>query len=741
MSPPWTGLFDMTPFLVPEEQRELNAREERKKELRKSIVERLAKEPKPVVKITYENEQALIDIGGKKHLPLIYNASGYWAPDNPGFIKQVENFRKAGFHLYGLEPRLTKYWKPDGSIDFSAIDNFLESAVMMTQEGYIMFDIVAHEPPRWWLDKYPEELIDYANGGINPKAYDTIDRVRAPSYASEIWRRDFCDLVRKIVQHIEASPYSKRVFAYRIDYGVYCEWHYYGMEQGMPDTSKPMTEAFRKWLENAYKGDVAALRNAWNDTTVTFQNATVPDKAARSHTGAGILRDHKANRQAIDYLTCMGQVVKDCLLLVNKTAKEACGNRALLGNYCGYFFGMAYPAEGWHLANDEILDSPYVDFQVSPQCYGSLMRSIGEPQSARMLAEAYRRRGKLAIIEADTRTHVQDKAFGHTFVDTPAQSVSVLSRDFGQALALGCGIWYYDFGNIWYSDPLIVEMFAKLPGVRSRGGDFGSASEVVYIGDYANIMYSNVVRRCSLYENTVTLFWRELSHTGVPCDAASFQDLASGKLKDYKVYIFPNLYYATPEQRQLVKKLQQRGAIILWFFAPGYLTPSGPSLEAMEDLTGFKLKIMDGKLDSYTTLLDGRKATSWHTCQLSPAIAIDDKDATIHGTNTLDGKTIPTFATKGNNILCTAAFLDRFELKKLFQSYSIHAFNDDPEAVVFANRSFITFHNKKAGEQTIHLPRKANVTMLYPVEKPICENKSEFSFEAPEDSTFIFKYE
>ena len=141
------------------------------------------------------------------------------------------------------------------------------------------------------------------------------------------------------------------------------------------------------------------------------------------------------------------------------------------------------------------------------------------------------------------------------------------------------------------------------------------------------------------------------------------------------------------------------------------------------------------------TLLDGRKATSWHTCQLSPAIAIDDKDATIHGTNTLDGKTIPTFATKGNNILCTAAFLDRFELKKLFQSYSIHAFNDDPEAVVFANRSFITFHNKKAGEQTIHLPRKANVTMLYPVEKPICENKSEFSFEAPEDSTFIFKYE
>ena len=179
------GLFDMAP--APRRKNSATQRrEERKKELRKSIVERLAKEPKPVVKITYENEQALIDIGGKKHLPLIYNASGYWAPDNPGFIKQVENFRKAGFHLYGLEPRLTKYWKPDGSIDFSAIDNFLESAVMMTQEGYIMFDIVAHEPPRWWLDKYPEELIDYANGGINPKAYDTIDRVIGTSYASEI---------------------------------------------------------------------------------------------------------------------------------------------------------------------------------------------------------------------------------------------------------------------------------------------------------------------------------------------------------------------------------------------------------------------------------------------------------------------------------------------------------------------------------------------------------------------------
>jgi hypothetical protein len=39
-----------------------------------------------------------------------------------------------------------------------------------------------------------------------------------------------------------------------------------------------------------------------------------------------------------------------------------------------------------------------------------------------------------------------------------------------------------------------------------------------------------------------------LGHAGVPFDSASIVDLASGKLKDYKVYVFCNLHLRTPSE-------------------------------------------------------------------------------------------------------------------------------------------------------------------------------------------------
>jgi hypothetical protein len=46
---------------------------------------------------------------------------------------------------------------------------------------------------------------------------------------------------------------------------------------------------------------------------------------------------------------------------------------------------------------------------------------------------------------------------------------------------------------------------------------------------------------------------------GTPFDTASTADLASGRLKDYKVYIFCNLHFHTPEKDRLVAGLRARG--------------------------------------------------------------------------------------------------------------------------------------------------------------------------------------
>ena len=46
-------------------------------------------------------------------------------------------------------------------------------------------------------------------------------------------------------------------------------------------------------------------------------------------------------------------------------------------------------------------------------------------------------------------------------------------------------------------------------------------------------------------------------------DTASVADVASGKLKDYKMYFFCNLHHKTPEKERLVAKLRGKGRKVL----------------------------------------------------------------------------------------------------------------------------------------------------------------------------------
>ncbi len=334
------------------------------------------------------------------------------------------------------------------------------------------------------------------------------------------------------------------------------------MARNMPDNGKAMTAAFRRWLEREYKGDVMALRRAWNRPDVTFATAEVPAKEERLRTSAGMLRDPVKDRPTIDYLRCHSEQVRDCLFAFNRAAKEACGGRALLGNYCGYFFEMPFPAEGWHLENEAILDSPYVDFQVSPFPYQTVARGGGNGQYARRLLEATRRRGKLALMEADTRTTLTVSPGCHLHSKSRAEDIALLARDFASTLCWGCGFWYYDFGQGWYDAPEFNELFGKIFPIRREITDCRSIAEVLVVGDYESVLLTNAGSSRFNDERTSGLV-QALGHTGVPFDSASVVDLASGKLKDYKVYIFCNLHWMTPEKERLLTDLRAKGNVVV----------------------------------------------------------------------------------------------------------------------------------------------------------------------------------
>ena len=328
----------MTALLTPNDKARHEAWKRKDRELAAGILERLSHERKPSCRIVYERGKPMFDIGGRLYETMYYNTSENWNDHNFKLKEQVGYFRDAGIHVYGIGYKTADIWKPDGSIDFQKVYDRLLDALMDDPDAYFMYCIATDNPPKWWCKAHPEEITGYANGTPDFECNVEIKNIAAPSMASKLWMKDVADFQRRMVEWLEASPFASRIFAYRTDYGVHHEWHYYGMTEYMPDNSLPMTIAFRNWLRENYKDDVSALRRAWHDETVAFETANVPPPADRNRTSAGILRDPAKDRPSVDYQRCHAQVVRICLLNSNRTIKEACGGyvpRPYIARYGG----------------------------------------------------------------------------------------------------------------------------------------------------------------------------------------------------------------------------------------------------------------------------------------------------------------------------------------------------------------------------------------------------------------------
>lgn len=87
-------------------------------------------------------------------------------------------------------------------------------------------------------------------------------------------------------------------------------------------------------------------------------------------------------------------------------------------------------------------------------------------------------------------------------------------------------------------------------------------AEVLVVGDFESVLYTNADSALFCHERTSGLVYA-LGHTGVPFDSASIADVASGRLKDYKLYIFCNLHHMTPEKERVIAKLRAKGKAVL----------------------------------------------------------------------------------------------------------------------------------------------------------------------------------
>lgn len=692
------------------------------------------------------------------------------APDGYLLAECARQYAAAGVHFHtfdvGTVGASPEWCGPGagraGQHDFASLGGRLGRLLDADPEARFHLRIHLEMPP-WWRSLHPGECELLSDG-----------RRMAQSYASLSWRGQATEFLEALVARVRDEGLEDRVFAYQVGAGGTGEWvkGEGSMGSACGDYSAPMREQFGEWLRDTYAGDRAALRAAWAAPDADFDTAVVPPAERQLATTRGSFRDPRRERDVVDYFRCLANLCADLVRDFCATVKRAAGGRALAGAFYGYlmelswnsgFFGegvespySTYQRSG-HLGLARVLESPDVDFLVSPYSYG--FRGIGGHGPSMIPTGSARLHGKLVVVEDDTRTRLSTHDhpnYGKT--EKTAHTVAVLKRNFACALCHGHGIWWLaassptsphiDLAQEPAFRPLIAR-FQEL-GSWALRLDRAPQAQVAVLLDDESFLYESLHNDLDLPSIFQQRLWG-LPRMGAPVDTYLLGDLLAGRLPPYKLYVFLNPFRLDASRRKaLARELRREGRVALWIYAPGYLD-EGPSLEAMQDLTGFQFAESPTPWGPLAHVTDFShpitrglpQELSWGTnSRLAPVFHLDDPEARILGHVVYSqGRCVPGLAVKGfaewSSVYSAAPNLPAPLLRGIARYAGAHLYNEEGD-VLYATRDLLAVHTTSGGRRVFRLPRRVETVTDLLEPREVARDTDRFEVQLEAASTALY---
>jgi len=571
----------------------------------------------------------------------------------------ISNFYGAGIRLFQADLWLEQLWSEDGKFDISPARKQIAGIRDACPDAGVIFRFHV-TAPRWWKQRHPEEWVQYAETGYEDEDSTGLLRileddnyaVRRVSLASELWKQESGEAVTKVLRALAATPEGNALAGIQVADGIYGEWHNWGFYRHEPDTSGPMTRAFRVWLKRQYGSD-EGLRKAWNQTDVTLETVRAPSVEERQ-TRSGIVRDPAKERKVIDYYACMHQVVADRILFYARLVKETWPRPIVTGTFYGYYFStFGRQAAGGHLELMRILDSPFIDYLAGPQAYEPESTKPGDPYRSRSLIATVRLHGKLWLDEMDNEPTIPiPRDSKHDLI--LRNGIANVRRNLLFTFSKGMGLWFYDFGvggvdldgfrynqrgsrGFWDHPAIMKEIrsLRQLFDARMQE-EYRSEADVLFVYDTqsiyhtASLLKSDPVTGVLIDYNTLNAF-----KSGVVFDPVHIDDLERIDLTPYRVVVFGNTFLLNDRQRRFIKDaVAKDDRTLVWFFAPGYSDGSSLNARHVSEVTGITLKSASVPASPSIELQFGGDSTAAYRISetpVAPLFAVHDAQAETFG--------------------------------------------------------------------------------------------------------------
>lgn len=686
-----------------------------------------------------QNGARILNIGGKNYFPLSLSPAA--KRGNRKLFSNVRDFAAAGVDLINLGVPVEQCWKGIGKYDFKPLDERARTILAANPKARLMAWIMLRPPVSWFSKQFPDEIEQSRQG-------DEMNRnVGGGPLGSDFWLDQSDAFLAALVEYIERSPYADRVFGYLPAGGESGEWYWPGGVYQMVVGFSPATrKSFRSWLRNTYRNDPTALCLAWNRTSLDFGNAEVPSAEIREKMDyPDDFLDIRNRRDVLDFRKYMCDRTLMAIRRAAKIIKQKSAGKKLVFLYNGYSFNPT-PKKLYNsglLISEGVLKTPEIDVIVTPLDY-SERRWKQYGACVNPWAASAALNGKLSWQEDDPRTHFCLTAAASR-TESAAETTETFKRDIGLALTKNTGNWWLLFEPHWCHDELTMSTVAASQRIVDEALKHNRkpAAQAAFFWDESSIYHLNRVKG-RFFLDFASLAYRGSFQMGAPADFYLSGDLCNPHLPDYKLYVMLNFFKVSePVRKAIEAKAKRNNAVVVWCYAPGYLTDSGRSVSSMEKLTGIRLREIPGRIQCALTITDRKHPITrfvqkkGNQYSAAPAFAVDDPSARILG----KANGIPALAVREFpqwRSVYSLLPLDTELLTGLCDYAGIHVYSRDRN-FLSVNQGYLMLHTKTPRPTKIKLPGKYDVIELYSGTR--ISSVSDFSVHVPSGTTLIYRLE
>ncbi|MCC6694283.1 MAG: hypothetical protein IT365_01505 [Candidatus Hydrogenedentes bacterium] len=529
--------------------------------------------------------------------PLYFYASVQPGADLEAVSGEVAMAAKAGIHDHVL--RVALPWPEQGPAVTETLYP-LDRIEQADPQANIILAITMN-PPDAWLAAHPEAA---ASDGIHP------------SVTSEVWLNAGREALSELLNGIEHSERGDRISGFMLGGLEEDRWQ----RSGDYDRSPANEAGFRAWLRTQYP-DELALRQAWGNDTLGFDDVTIPERPNTLDTQAVFFAE-PGERIYVDFLRYVSESTADAISNFSAQLHQSGARVFKVFVPYGYSFELTANDTG-HCALALLLDG-VVDGFVSPVSY--VDRGLGGAGGFMGPVDSAGYHGKQWLILDDTRTGISRNAVSGEIERIEGlrteDVLHVQRRNYSAALARGLGLLLADADGVGsLHDARMWEEFGKMREAYQTVWTSAEVSKGYGFVNYPTPSQrlgltvvvdepSRFYQRCDLPLNRRLLSEVRDSalRAGVPTQFSLLQDVLDRRAAPSLVYIFANAFHLHAEDRaRLQDVLISQNSAAIWLYAPGFIDETS-SPENIALTTGFQVKQFDKPTlsGSVYQLSDGR---------------------------------------------------------------------------------------------------------------------------------------